>query len=68
MEDRHFEAYRGIDYLSEWVRFRRYLYILVFRLGDRAGFDSWWNTIDTNTRNDLEDTLKLKVNAQLEAH
>ena len=33
MEDWHFEAYRGIDYLSEWVRFRRYLYILVFRLG-----------------------------------
>lgn len=38
------------------------------QLSDRAGFDSWWNTIDTNTRNDLEDTLKLKVNAQLEAH
>lgn len=37
-------------------------------LSDRAGFDSWWREIDTNTRNDLEDTLKLKVNAQLEAH
>lgn len=42
--------------------------VVLNELKDRGGFDSWWNTIDTTTKQDLVSTLQLKVKTQVEAH
>lgn len=35
--------------------------VVLDELKDRGGFLSWWNRIDTTTREDLIATLKMKV-------